>query len=297
VTIGNNIYRKGTIMEKRMLWLGFVLIVVGLCSSVALAASMGPPVAGLEAGKWGVGLDYAYTDMTVAVKADYTETVDVYVSPPADASTSTSYERKDDFESNMVFVNLGYGVFDKLEVFLRLGFSDIDVPITDGDWDAGSDFAYGLGAKATFFEVGNLELGGLVQMTWASADGDITAVKNEMAGGTFVPPANFTGSGDYEWDEIKIAVGPSYTLTEGISIYGGPFYHLISGEFDIEADSGTDVSNAIGLIEESGDFEEESDFGFYIGGQIDIFENLPFYIEWQSTGDADVLGASIAYRF
>ncbi len=284
-------------MEKRMLWLGLIFMVVGLCSSGALAASMGPPVASLEAGKWGVGLDYAYTDMTVAVKADYTESVDVYVPPPADSRNSYQYEYKEDMKSNMLFVNLGYGVFDKLEVFLRLGFSDIDVPITDGDWDAGSDFAYGLGAKATFYEVGDLKLGGLAQMTWASADGEVTAVKSEMAGGAFNPPANFTGSGDYEWDEIKIAVGPSYKLTEGISIYGGPFYHLISGEFDAEADSGTDVSNARGLMEESGDFEEESDFGFYIGGQIDIFENLPFYIEWQSTGDADVIGASIAYRF
>ena len=282
-------------MEKRMLWLGLMLMVFGLCSSGAFAASLGPPVAGLEAGKWSIGIDYAYTDMTVAEKADYSESVDVFVPPPADARTAYSYEMKDDFKSNMVFANFGYGISDKFEIFLRLGSSDIDIDITDADWDGGSDFAYGLGAKATFYEVGDLELGGLVQMTWASADGEVTAVRDEIAGGAFLSPAEFTGDGEFEWDEIKIAFGPRYKLTERISIYGGPFYHLISGDYDLEAE--VEVSNARARIEESGDFDEESNFGFYVGGQIDIMETLPCYIEWQSTGDADVVGLSIAYKF
>lgn len=282
-------------MKEKMLLSGLVFAAIVMSSSGALAASMGPPVAGLGAGKWSVGIDYAYTDMTVAVKADYLESVDVFVPPPDDAVATTSYEMKEDFESNMLFVNFGYGVSDKLEVFLRLGFSDIDVPVTSGDWDAGSDFAYGLGAKATFYEAGNLELGGLVQMTWANADGDMTVVTDEAAGIPFVGPTELSGDGEFEWDEIKLAVGPSYKLTEGVSIYGGPFYHLISGDYDAEADV-TRV-DASAHIEESGDFEEESDFGFYVGGQIDFSENLPFYIEWQSTGDADVIGLSLAYRF
>jgi len=282
-------------MEKRILWLGLMLMVVGLCSSGALAASMGPPVAGLEAGKWSVGLDYAYTDMTVSEKGVYTESADIFVPPPDDARKTTPYEMKDDFESNMLFVNFGYGISDKLEVFLRLGFSDIDFPTTDGDWDAGSDFAYGLGAKATFYEVGDLKLGGLAQMTWASADGDVSVVKTSMAGIPYLGTRTLEGTGEFEWDEIKLAVGPSYKLTEGVSIYGGPFYHLISGDYDLDATR--TALDGVSLIEESGDFEEESDFGFYIGGQIDFSENLPFYIEWQSTGDADVVGLSLAYRY
>ena len=282
-------------MEKRMFWSGLIFMVVGLCSSGVFAASMGAPVAGLEAGKWSVGLDYAYTDMTVAVKADYIESVDVFVPPPADAVATDSYEMKDDFESNMLFVNFGRGITDKLEVFLRLGFSDIDLSIANGEWDAGSNFAYGLGAKATFYEAGDLELGGLVQMTWASADGDMTVVKSGAAGIPFVGPTELSGDGEFDWDEIKLAVGPSYKLTEGVSIYGGPFYHIISGDFELEAD--VTKIDASAHIEQSGDFDEESDFGFYVGGQIDFSKNVPFYIEWQSTGDADVVGLSIAYRY
>ena len=282
-------------MEKRMLWLGIMLMVFGLCSSGAFAASLGPPVAGLEAGKWSIGIDYAYTDMTVSEKGVWTESADIFVPPPADARTTAPYEMKDDYKSNMVFANFGLGISDKLEIFLRLGSSDLDVDVEGGDWDGGSDIAYGLGAKATFYEAGDLELGGLVQMTWASTDGDVTMVTDEIAGYAFAFPAEFSGDGEYEWDEIKIAFGPRYKLTESISIYGGPFYHLISGDFD--ADAEVEVSNARARIEVSGDFEEESNFGFYVGGQIDIMETLPCYIEWQSTGDADVVGLSIAYKF
>ena len=68
-------------MEKRMLWLGLILMVFGLCSSGAFAASMGPPVAGLEGGKWSIGIDYANTDMTVASKGAFIDTADK-TSPP-----------------------------------------------------------------------------------------------------------------------------------------------------------------------------------------------------------------------
>ena len=245
-------------MEKRMFCLGLMLMVFGLCCSGALAASMGPPVAGLEAGKWGVGLDYAYTDMTVSEKGVWTESADIFVPPPADVSIPTPYEMKDDYKSNMLFVNFGYGITDKLEVFLRLGFSDVDIPIAGGDWDAGSDFAYGLGAKATFYEAGDLELGGLVQMTWANADGDVTMVTDEVAGVPLIGPREFSGDGEYEWDEIKIAVGPNYKLTESVSIYGGPFYHLVSGDFDLHA--ARVAADHASILAESGDFDEESDF-------------------------------------
>jgi hypothetical protein len=295
VTIGNNIYRKERIMEKRMFCLGLMLMVLSLCCSGALAASMGPPVAGSEAGKWSVGIDYAYTDMTVLIEGGYFESIDVFSPPPADNQTITVVDGKDDLECNMLFVNFGYGITDKLEVFLRLGFSDVDIPIAGGDWDAGSDFAYGLGAKATFYEAGDLRLGGLVQMTWANADGDVTMVTDEVAGVPLIGPKEFSGDGEFEWDEIKIAVGPSYKLTEGVSIYGGPFYHLISGDFDMHAVRV--AADHASILAESGDFDEESDFGFYVGGQIDFSENVPFYIEWQSTGDADVVGLSIAYKY
>lgn len=282
-------------MERKMLLIGIVIVAVGLCSSGALAASMGPPVAGLEAGKWGTGLDYAYTDMTVALKTNLVEVADIFVPPPPDATLTAQFEETDDLESNMIFFNLGYGVSDRVEVFLRLGFSDIDVDIEDGDWDAGSDFAYGVGAKTTFYESGKLKLGGLAQMTWAGADGDVTVLRSEAAGIPFAEPTELSGNGEFEWDEIKIAIGPSYELTEGIWIYGGPFYHLINGDYDLDA-AVTRVDGSA-LITVSGDMEEESDFGFYVGGQISITEKLPFYVEWQSTGDADVVGASIAYRF
>ena len=55
-------------MEKKMLWLGLMLMVVGLCSSGALATTMGPPAAGLDAGQFGVGLGYSTSDIDIETK-------------------------------------------------------------------------------------------------------------------------------------------------------------------------------------------------------------------------------------
>ncbi|MHC4118831.1 MAG: hypothetical protein ACYSWO_15125 [Planctomycetota bacterium] len=283
-------------MEKKVSFLGLVTVLVCVCSSGVLAASMGPPVAGLEAGKWGMGVDYAYSDMTVDTKGTQVETANKTSFPPIFQQTTSSFEgRNEDIETNMVFANLGYGVLDNLEVFLRLGASAVDIDVENVDWDGSGGFAYGVGAKATFCEFVNLKLGALAQMTWVSGDAEVTVVRTEIAGVPLIGPRDFTGDGEFEWDEIKIAIGPSFELTEGISIYGGSFYHLINGDFDVDL---TMIAlDGTGHLEQSGDFDEKSDFGFFGGGQIDITERLPFYAEWQSAGDADVVGASIVYRF
>ena len=52
-----------------------------------------------------------------------------------------------------------------------------------------------------------------------------------------------------------------------------------------------------GSVKTSGDMDEQSSFGGYIGAQIDITENLPLAVEYQFTGDADILGLSLVYRF
>ncbi len=279
-------------MKEKMLLSGLVLAAIVMGSSGALAASMGPPVAGLEAGKWRVGFDYSYSDMDVSIEGNQTLTVS---GPPPDAGDyREEFKEKIAFESNMLFANVGYGVADNLEVFLRLGFADASFSGGGIDGDGAYEFAYGLGTKATLYEDGDLKLGGLFQMTWANFDDDVTATV-EFDDEDYKMP----GTGELDWYEIKVAVGPAYKLTEGVSIYGGPFYHLISGDYDSKGDQIT-VDPIVPYVArgvQSGDVEEESDFGFYVGGQIDFSENLPFYIEWQSTGDADVIGLSLAYRF
>ena len=165
-------------MEKRMLWLVLVLMAIGLCGSGAFATTMGPPVAGLETGQFSIGLDYSNNDIGVDLDGKGTSLFRTkrYLNGDKfdDVKVSDGPEKfkfSNGIDSDMVFANLGYGVSDKLEVFLRLGVADFDMI----DMDSGDEFAYGFGAKATFYEEGNLKIGALFQMTWAEADGGLDA--------------------------------------------------------------------------------------------------------------------------
>ena len=168
MTIENNIYRKERTMKKRMLWLGVVIVVVGLCSSGALAASMGPPVAGLDAGQFSVGIDYSNSE--IGIEGAGKGSGHIEVSGPVinvDETFTESFKFKEDIESDMILANLGYGISDNLEVALLLGVSDFSFA-DDSDLDGSDEFAYGFNVKATFYEEANLKLGALLQMTFST---------------------------------------------------------------------------------------------------------------------------------
>ena len=279
---------------KKMLWLGVVIVVVGLCSSGALAASMGPPVAGLDAGQFSVGIDYSNSEIGIegSEKISGTINIDGPEIEDLDIPISGKDKFKEDVESDMILANLGYGISDNLEVALLLGVADFGI----ADLDGSDEFAYGFNVKATFYEEANLKLGALLQMTFSSneasfiEDEDIPGTEDEI---------DVDATFDIDYYQLKIAVGPSYDVTEGVSIYGGPFYHLFSGDYDIKktVDMTIEDHDVTGSVKTSGDMDEQSSFGGYIGAQIDITENLPLAVEYQFTGDADILGLSLVYRF
>lgn len=165
----------------------------------------------------------------------------------------------DDVESIAYLAKLGYGIADNWEAFIRLGIAGID--IDDEGFSGDDQFAYGFGTKVTFAESDPLTWGGLFQMDWTKSEDE-----------------------DVELDafEIQIAVGPTYQM-EGMSIFGGPFLHFVDGE-------GTEPGDTF-------DFEQESEFGGYVGAQFDIAENASCFVEYQVTGDASGIGVGIAWRF
>jgi len=283
---------------KKMTWLGIVVMVVGLCSSGALATTIGPPVAGLDAGQFSIGLEYYMNDIGTDIDGTEIQTFTIVGEPEPDKEMRDDFKDELDFESDMIFVKLGYGVSDKLEVFLRLGMAD--ATIDDAEISGGSDFAYGLGAKATFYEEGDLKIGALLQMTWGSSDDKVTeTIEDPEDEDNFV---DFPLPIDIDYYQLKFAVGPTYKLMESLSVYGGPFYHMMSGNLDGDA-TFSQLTTSQDLVltnvteDLSVDIETSSSFGGYIGAQIDLAENIPLCIEYQFTGDADVLGASLVYKF
>ena len=281
--------RKSTNTENsRWIWyLDFAMAILCISGPAAFAVGlMGPPSAGLKQQDFKIGADYSYTKMDLEFNdGEYVEYLDGWF----DVSGPRSDLKLKDIKTNTVYVNMGYGVTDIFEVFLRLGgtnaeFSGSNFWATGEEFDSNIDFAIGGGIKATFYEEGKLKIGGLIQADWSDLDGAIRPKEWPVADDTV----------QFDLAQVQIAVGPSYKLTDMISIYGGPFLHFVRGDWE-------DVYNYIdvGLITSKNTWtvEEDSYFGIYIGTQMEITENSAFVIEYQHTSSADTVGASIAVQF
>ena len=231
-------------MEKKII---VILLVFAFCVPSFGLTPMGPPKAGLKQGQYGVGLNYTTGEMDLEFS----------VSGVGDVTAEV--------ESDMLFVDLGYGITDKWEGFVRLGTAKYEIE----DWDGGNEFAYGFGTKVTISEQDAITWGGLFQMTWIGGDDTISGVDI-----------------DVDAYEMQIAFGPTYEV-DSMRIYGGPFLHLLDGDGDA----------GIAGLSASFDVEQESVFGGYVGAQFDVAENSCVNVEAQFTGDAWAITAGIGFGF
>ncbi len=268
--------------------LGFAVMIVSLGSSTVLALDpLGPPAAGLEQGQFKMGVDFSQSEMDLELSEGvWVEFLDGIFFDSGEATTFTLK----DFEINRVYANFGYGLADNCEAFLRLGGTD--GRFGDSLWEdseefeSSSDLAVGGGIKATFFEAGGLKLGGLFQANWAEFDGQLSAP--HWAASDFV---------EVDIAEVQIAVGASYTWADRVSVYGGPFFHFVSGDLDdtfSEVDAG---SGDLLTSEYLWQIDEDSVFGGYFGVQLEVAEGCSFNVEYQRTAAADAFGASLMWRY
>jgi hypothetical protein len=179
-------------------------------------------------------------------------------------------EKIDNVASNMIFGNLGYGIMDEWEAFGRVGVADTKADDMFGvsglNFDGDFKFAWGFGTKVTFLKQENLNWGALFQMTWLKSDDTISGYDFEV-----------------DFYEMQIAVGPTWKLNDTLSIYGGPFVHWIKGDVDVEG--------------ESGDLEEDSAYGGYVGVDAALADNTSLFGEFQLTGSGWAIGTGINWKF
>jgi hypothetical protein len=206
--------------------------------------------------------------------------------------------------SNLVLGQVGYGALQNLDVFLCFGASDAQDDMKEatagaypGDKYTGLDssfgFAWGLGARATFLQDGDVTWGGLIQVIWEKpGNGDI-----ELSPEPPTLPNPLKGDADLDLREIQVAVGPTWQL-EKFCVYGGPFLHLVDGTIDVSV-SGLDSSGIPPLdkVELSEDIKEASEFGVYAGLQGEASESTSWYAEYRMTGDAWGIGVGAVRRF
>jgi len=224
-----------------------ITIVVLMCSQAFGLTFMGPPMAKLEQGQKSVGFNLSYSEMDLEEKWE------------------GGSETLKDVESSSYLANLGYGVSDGWDFFVRLGFTDIECD--DFHFNGSPEFAYGFGTKVTFAQQNSMALGGLFQILWSESDDDILGIDVEI-----------------DYYEIQLAVGPTFNF-DGLSIYGGPFLHFVDGEIKST------------ILGEKSDIEQESEIGGYIGIGATLSEDTDINLEYQFTGDAQAIGFRLVHRF
>jgi hypothetical protein len=241
-------------MEKRII---VMLVAVLFFSIPSFGLSfMGPPKAGLEQGQFGVGVNYSYSEMDLEV-------------------SGYGFSWTEDVETNLLFADIGYGIMDKWDGYARVGLVKVEAEDFDGD----NEFAYGFGTRVTLAEEENISWGALFQIGWYEGDDSVTG---------FIPGYGIvTADQDIDVYEMQIAIGPTYEADK-MRIYGGPFLHLLDGDYD---------ADITGVADLSFDVEQESEFGGYIGAQFDIAENAIAGVEFQFTGDAWAITGGIGWGF
>ncbi|MFA5422241.1 MAG: hypothetical protein WC374_00080 [Phycisphaerae bacterium] len=251
-------------MDGKMLRLVMVLVFALLGSTVLGLTPMGSPVPDLHKGQFDAGVDYSYGKMDVKLNHGFS---------PGGGPSFTM----DNLKFHYVASNIGYGLTDNWELYFRLGGGSVYGSEGGGiSFNSSDGYAVGFGTKAKLFQWDTMKWGGLFQILWAQANG-----KTKAGGASWDAEENLT--------EIQIALGPEYRMNEKAVLYGGPFFHILDGDFVAKRRTAPARINY--------DLDQSSLFGGYIGTAIDITTNVLFNIEYQHTGAADAIGLKLAYKF
>jgi len=271
-------------MGSRKVQLAVVVMLTVVCSLPALALPpMGPPKATLGKNQLAIDFKYAYQEMDLRS--------DVKIRENFGLGWEDWFHKKwkiKDLTSNMFLGSLAYGICDIWDVFGQVGAADAEMAkicTLYKEFSGDYGLAWGFGTRATFGQEGDLTWGGLFQMTWSEPDNGRVKLRGDP---------NFSGDVELDFWEIQIAVGPTLQL-DGLSIYGGPFFHFVQGDMNLKGSSVE--GGATQLVEAKADIREESTFGGYGGIQWDITKETSWYTECQFTGNAWGIGTGVVWKF
>ena len=207
-------------MEKRKLLLS--IMVVGMFGSAALAlAPMGPPVAGLSQGEYNAGFGYAFSKMKLGV------------SGPVNPTTGEAVLV---VRSNMYYGCLGYGISDDWNIYGAAGVADADFNGEGNgtNFDGNRQFGFAVGTKKTLAENGKTKWGVLAQYSRGKSEDNMITSGGTLGNGA-ITVAGPAPDVELTWHAIQLALGPTVQVSDNVSVYGGPFLHLVEGDLDIHA--------------------------------------------------------------
>ena len=268
------------IIVFRVSFLCFVVLVLSGSSAFALDP-LGPPVTEIRKGQIKAGIEYSLGSMDFELTNGMgflknlsisTDTIDVQSGGIADLTV-------EDFESEKVNAYIGYGLEQNWEAYVRIGASNSELDT----FESGYTPSIAGGLRITMIDDRKFKVGGAAQIGWTKYGGEVTS-----------PDWFSPGSVDIDIKEVQATLGVLYKWTDYISVYGGPFYHYIFGEYNFNL---TYVDNGIGYSKYTADIEAKSNLGGYVGTKIDIGKNIYLNCEYQLTADADCLSAGLIFQF
>lgn len=264
-----------------------IIISIGLLlltTSVFALDPLGPPMASPKKDHGNVGLEYLYSEMDL-----YTDSM-IMETPLGNLQFPSA--EIESIKMNKLYVNLTSSLLgDNYDMFLRLGITNSSFDksknqenlsyIGDSDYDC----ALGGGFRTTFYQSNDRKVkwGLLAQLSYATLDFDDKTYS--------VNGSDISLSATVDMLEIQLAAGPTYQVTDEISIYGGPFLHFIKGSAELRGNVNKES------VQGSSDIEQISELGGFIGLSTNLAKNTKFNIEFQHTGNAQAVGFSFIYRF
>lgn len=254
-----------------------------------------------------------------------------------DATMMTSFTKFkfDKLKTSRIFSTLSYGISTDWEVFGTLGFAQIETGASGGaaSWDLdpngvptgdpydetrlgyqfddNSPFV-GIGTKYTFLRQDNIKWGAALQGNWLKAKGDMTSRmvwSDEGEGGMWTDEDRIRDAYEVEYWEIMLAVGPTIDMGNW-KLYGGPFFYWLTGDMEgrsVDRESGTYEFSGEGEVRGqwsetettklSADIKAKSNFGGFIGAQVDLGNNKRLGGEFAHNGNGYAFSANIGMSF
>lgn len=252
----------------------------------------GPPVATPKKDSSAIaGFEYLYGKMDL--HSDSFSLITHPALPALPVSIEFSSANIKDVKTNKFYATLLSEIGDdNFDLFLRLGMSDAN-PDRNANRDnfassignSDYDIALGGGIRKTFYQSadGKTKWGMLAQLSYANLDFDN---KTSIINGYDV-----SLSAKLKMLEIQIAAGPSYQVTDSLSIYGGPFVSFVKGDINFQGSIDGDSCDG------STKLKQQSEFGGFIGLSKELKKNTNLNAEFQLTGDAQAFGFRLIHRF
>jgi hypothetical protein len=282
------------------------LLIISLAAtftSVGYGAPMGPPMALLGEGKWGVGVEYGRDSIDLKAHGDF----DVMYTAGAPHFRFLESIDIDSLTMNMLYGTIGYGLCDTWDVFVRLGVADAqddmsgtgityqaDDPGTQqtyriGALDSDYGFSVGGGTRVTFGQSGPWTFGGLVQATWFRPKDSDISYTDPFQG----PDALNVGEVTLDFWEAQVALAASYQV-DTVRLWAGPFLEFVRG--DVERDGAAEAGDFRGPFVGKADLEENSQLGAHLGADWRPNETVDLWVEGQITSDSWFLGIGLVYK-